>query len=188
MVLSFSRIFLKNSLTAETLHNMISVECRNEQKGVRTEKKSGGLAQFSWLPPLFRFTAISLVYIAINSNVPWSINSLPKERMKLWKKIIKLEFTSKLLKSILDTSWTQLHHWLEKKKQQTNKVQQSKNRKSEQSFTLANEQGTVGERTKTNQNKKRSLTGNLFIRLQLSFIVRKYFIPTPRIICGSWAE
>lgn len=44
MVLSFSRIFLKNSLTAETLHNMISVECRNEQKGVRTEKESGGLA------------------------------------------------------------------------------------------------------------------------------------------------
>ena len=51
-----------------------------------------------------------------------------------------------------------------------------------ESFTLANEQGTVGERTKTNQNKKRSLTVNLFIRLQLSFIVRKYFIPTPRII------
>ena len=35
------------------------------------------------------------------------------------KKKIKLEFTSKLLKSILDTSWTQLDHWLEKKNKQT---------------------------------------------------------------------
>ena len=35
------------------------------------------------------------------------------------KKKIKLEFTSKLLKSILDTSWTQLHNWLEKKNKQT---------------------------------------------------------------------
>lgn len=35
------------------------------------------------------------------------------------KKKIKLEFTSKLLKSILDTSWTQLHHWPEKKNKQT---------------------------------------------------------------------
>lgn len=35
------------------------------------------------------------------------------------KKKIKLEFTSRLLKLVLDTSWTQLHHWLEKKNKQT---------------------------------------------------------------------
>lgn len=81
---------------------------------------------------------------------------------------------------------------LTEKKKQKNKNKQTNYNKARtekvssyqihESFTLANEQGTVGERTKTNQNKKRSLTGNLFIRLQLSFIVRKYFIPTPRII------
>lgn len=31
-------------------------------------------------------------------------------------------------------------------------------------------------------------TGNLFIKLQLSFCVTKYLIPAPTIICGSWAE
>ena len=45
------------------------------------------------------------------------------------------------------------------KKKQTNKVQQSKNRKSEQSFTLANEQGTVVKEQKQIKTKKGLLQG-----------------------------